>query len=152
MQQEAIALTIPVTRLGQMEYFQIRLPHNLQRIIGVEFGMLPDQGQVTLPVSPIDPHFQLRSNEGFGRLTLQIPNCGGIFYQGELYKDKNIHFGENIGFRYWGPGIWTHCRKRHEMEVHVGKADFVEGLYCNTHADSDPYFVHVYLWIEKARV
>jgi hypothetical protein len=151
MQQEALVLTIPITRKGQMDYFQIRLPHNLERIVGVELGMLPDEGQVSLPVSQIDPHFQLRSNEGFGRLTLQVPNCGGIFFQGELYKDKNIHIGENIGFRHWEPGIWTHGSKRHEVEIQTGKADFVEGLYCNTHSEDDAYFVHVYLWIEKTR-
>ncbi len=151
LQQEVVVLTIPVTQQGQMEYFQIKLPHNLQRIVGIEYGMLPDQGSTALPVTNIDPYFQLRANEWFGRLTMSIPTCGGIFYQWDLYKDKNIHFTEAIGFKYWEPAIWTHSRKRHEVEIEVGKASFVEGLYCNTRPDSANYFVHIYLWVEKTQ-
>jgi|SRR6186713_3327804 len=149
MQQEVVAYTIPVTRQGQMEYFQIRMPHNTARIIGLEFGMLPDEGQISLPVTTIDPHFQMRANEQFGRLTLQVPSCGGIFYQGELTKDKNIHLGEAVGFINWQPGLWTHGRKRSEVELSLPGATFVEGLYCNMNEEDDQYFVHIYLWIEK---
>jgi len=92
----------------------------------------------------------MRTNEQFGRLTLRVPGCGGIFYQGELVKDKNIHLGEAVGFRHWQPGLWTHARKRTEIELNVPSACFVEGLFCNTHEDSDLYYAHIYLWIDKA--
>jgi len=149
MQQQVVAYTIPVTIKGQMEYFQIRMPHDTTRIIAVEYGMLPDQGEVSLPGTTIDPHFQMRSNEQFGRLTLQLPGCAGIFYQGELTKDKNIHLGEAVGFRHWQPGLWTHARKRTEIELNVPAASFVEGLFCNMHEDDDWWWAHIYLWIER---
>jgi hypothetical protein len=150
MQQQVVAYTIPVTREGQMEYFQIRMPHDTARIIGLEYGMLPDEGQISIPPgNTIDPHFEMRTNEQFGRLTLQVPGCGGIFYQGELTKDKNIHLGEAVGFRNWQPGLWTHGRKRTEVELSLPGADFVEGLFCNMHEDDDLWYVHIYLWIER---
>ncbi|GGA89969.1 hypothetical protein [Puia dinghuensis] len=148
-QQEVIAYTIPVTRQGQKAYFQIRMPHNLRRIIGVEWGMLPDQGERGLPPSPIDPHFQFQPNELFGKLVLQAPGCGGIFYQDDLVKDKNIHLDENIGFRNWTPALWTHNRKKAEWELSLPHTDFVEGYFWNQRTDDDAYFVHIYLWIEK---
>lgn len=148
MQQQVIAYTIPITMKGQMEYFQIRMPQNIERIIGLEYGMLPDEGRADFPVSNIDPHFQMRPNEAFGRLTLQVPACGGIFYQGELIKDKNIHLGEAVGFLHWQPGLWTHSRKHAEVELSIPGARFVEGLFCNMHEDDDLYYVHIYLWIE----
>jgi len=132
-----------------MEYFQIRMPHDTCRIIGLEYGMLPDEGTTQLPPTNIDPHFQMQTNEQFGRLTLQVPGCVGIFYQGELIKDKNIHMGEAVGFVNWQPGLWTHSRKRTEIELNVPGAPFVEGLFCNMHEDDDPYWVHIYLWIER---
>lgn len=148
-QQEVIAYTIPITQPGQTAYFQIRMPHNLKRIIGLEWGMLPDEGEIAIPPSTIDPHFQFEPNELFGRLVLQAASCGGIFYQDDLVKDKNITLSENIGFRHWLPALWTHSRKKTEWELSLPHTDFVEGFFWNKKADPEPYLVHIYLWIEK---
>jgi hypothetical protein len=161
MQQEVVPYTVAISQLGQKAYFQIRLPHDTKRIIGLEYGIMPDEGAVSIPPAPtINPYLQIQANELYGRLVLQVPGVAGIFYQGDIIKDRNIQFGENIAFAFlpavanihfpsWHPALWTHGRKREEFMLQVDNADFVEGLFWNTKTEADPYNLHIYLWTEK---
>jgi len=151
MKEEVIVCSLSIKQLGQKVYFQIPLPCDTKRIIGLEFGIMPDEGSTSLPCTEINPFFQIVENEPIGRLVLQVPSCERLFYQADLIKDNNIHYGENINHLCL-PKLWTHGRKREEVSVSVFSADFVEGFFVNKKYDDDEYDLHLYLWLEKCAV
>lgn len=158
MKEEVIIKSLHIEKIGEKQFFQISLPHDTKRIIGIEYGTTAKDG-VPLP-SPFfaiggdqDPSLWLEASKIIGRLVLRTAGCTGIFYQDDLVEDKNIHFGENIAPVLWTPFQWTHGRKRHETKISVGENRLIHGFYQDSWGIGEfetlSYNLNIYLWIEK---
>lgn len=148
MKEEVIVHRLYFSNNGERKYFQIPFPRDCKRVIGFEYGVMPDEGGPAPPIG-IDPVFEIHPNERIGQLSLQIQGCGSHFHQFDLVKDTNIHSGDTISPKLWEPLNWTHGRKRLETELNVQDADWVEGCFMNEKQDGDHFYLHLYLWIEK---
>lgn len=166
--EEAIVHSIEINRMGQSNYFQVELPSDTTRIIGVETSAIRKESGETssellfpfgayLPIDPIDdvdPPFVIHKTETIGRLTLQSPDTGGIFFQDDV-KQKDIS-SKYADFTQY-PAVfdqWSHDRKRHETSIKVSSCSkLVEGHFKDSWGALYNYHViyqfNIYIWIEK---
>jgi hypothetical protein len=154
--QDVINYAISITSPGQKEYFQILLPRDLERIIGFEVGVTfsipPPVRAISFIVHPppvVDARFRIFPNVHFGRLVMQMPGCPGIFYQGDVVEDGNIHAGESIGEVLFQPTLWSHNRKKTELTLDVANPDFIEGFFWNEWSASQAYRLNIHLWYNR---
>jgi hypothetical protein len=159
VKQEVILHTEIIERLGQVKYFQIDLPRDVEKIIGVESGGFRESasaapGDYSIAGDPIDPLFRIARVETIGRLTLQISDSANIFFQEEV-RQKNV--SAKYGDYTQGPDAfdqWSHDSKRHESEVNIrGCSPVIEGQFKDSwglleNADVH-YHLNIYIWIEK---
>jgi len=154
MKQEAIVQSLFIKQIGQRVHFQMQLPHDANRIAGLEYGAIKTTG-VLQPGVIINSGtaFQMVANKLIGRLTLQIPGVEGVFCQVDCKEERNISFGEfnTVNLQ---PTVYTHARKNEELAVDVnGDAAFIEGYYADSWGMGEylslEYTFHLYLWIEK---
>jgi hypothetical protein len=91
-----------------------------------------------------------------GKLTLRATGCDGVFYQGDLIEDNNIHFGDRVAPVLWTPQLWTHGRKRHEVEFCIKENNTIYGFFQDNWGveeyESLSYKLNLYLWIEKCGI
>lgn len=163
MQEEVIVTNLSITKPGEVKNFQIRLPHDTSRIIGVEFGAIrtfyAEIGDYVDPEwwafpNTNDPLFQVKPNKTFGEFTLQTLGVENIFYRDELKnKDSNIFWAD-----FSKPALnqfqeWTHFNRKEEVVVDVDGNTIVEGCYKDRWGIINTlivrYTLHFYLWIEK---
>jgi len=168
IREEVIVHTEKIERQGQSKYFQVALPVDTGRIIGVEcsaireasgasssdmfffFGTAP----LIIPVADIEPLFHIKATETIGRLTLHSPDATGIFFQEDIrQKDNSSKYADFSQ----GPAVfnqWSHNSKRHETGIAVKHCSVVlEGHFKDTWGALYNYHVtyqlNIYIWIEK---
>lgn len=171
IKEEVILHREAIKKLGEQKYFQIQLPNDIERIIGVETGVFrfvsgeTDSGYTANfgghPASdpdgdPIDSSFKISFNDPIGNLTLQATENPGIIYQKEIRQtDKNSRWAD---FTQWvNEGFfdqYTHDRKRYEDVVISNLCTpILEGFYKDSWGDHYSYHVEyellIYIWIEK---
>lgn len=159
MKEEAIAISWDINFSGQYLYFQLSLPKDTHRIIGLEYGtidkvMITDKVGFMMGVAAVPGPFEVVANAVKGRITLQVPGCENLFFQGDIAEDKNGHMGEVAAQLQWLPAPWTHSRKREEISFSVDKqSSLIEGFYkdVSTEISFSPYRLRLFLWIEKCR-
>lgn len=163
MREDAIVSTLSVTIPKEVKNFQIRLPHDTSRIIGVELGAIrtfyAETGSYVDPEwwefpNTNDPLFRIRPNKTFGELSLMTMGTESIFFREELKdKDSNIFWAD-----FCRPEInefreWTHSRNREEIEINVESNTIIEGCYKDRWGIANElvvrYTLHIYLWLEK---
>ncbi len=153
--------TLAVSRIGERIYFQVQLPYDTKRIIGLEYGATNQIG-VPLPGPSFafgpegDTSLKVSRNKVIGKISLQNAGSEHLFYQGDLIENRNKHLGEGIISVLWQPSIWTHSRKREELQLNVeSNTSFVEGFFQDSWGageyESLAYILHLYLWIEKCK-
>lgn len=169
MREEAILHSEMIKRHGESKYFQIVLPTDTTRIIGVEasairkasgastsdmyfmFGTAP----VIIPVAEVDIPFKIRVAETVGRLTLHIPDATSIFYQDDIrQKDISPKYADFTQY----PAVfgeWSHNSKRHENSINVPNcANMIEGHFKDSWGALFNYHViyqlNIIIWIEKS--
>ena len=151
MKQEAIVQSFIIERKGQMHQFQILLPRDTNRIIGLEYGVTEKYEEPDVPVDPNENALLFLRNKVIGNIILRTNGCEGIFYQGDLIEDSNIHFGETIAPVAAMP--WSHGRKKHEVELSIKENRIVHGFfkdYLGSGGYTSIYYrLNLYLWIEK---
>ena len=151
MKQEAIVESFTIERKGEMRQFQILLPRDTNRIIGFEYGVSEKFEEPAPPPDSNEDAFLFLRNKVIGSIILRTNGCEGIFYQGDLIEDRNIHFGETIAPVNALP--WSHGRKRHEVELSIKENRIVHGFfkdYLGSGGFSSIYYrLNLYLWIEK---
>lgn len=160
MIQEVIVQRLAIERIGEKHHFQIALPRDTKRIIGLEYGTLEKDG-VLLPGGPpvpgISEYFRVARSKIIGRLSMKYPGPEGTFYQGDLTEDRNSSLHERIAGVLWQPKSWTHGRKREEINFSINsRIRFIEGLFEDSYGASEYadlyYQLNIYLWIEKCVV
>lgn len=154
IKQEVIAKSLTISRIGEKHHFQMPLPRDAVRIIGVEYGTSEKYGvPVPSPYQIVESSMPVHLNKVIGRLTLKAAGCEGIFYQGDLVEDRNIEFGETVAHVIWDPLPWSHGRKRHEIEINISENRMVQGFFQDCWGadeyESLSYKMNLYLWIEK---
>jgi hypothetical protein len=162
MKEEVIVKSLFIEKIGQKQFFQISLPHDTKRIIGIEHGVIGKEG-VLLPSPSFAPSFAFGGeddisldffeNKIIGRVMLRGSSCSGIFYQDDIVENRNPHLGENIAAVIWSPDFWTHGRNRHEIGLRVCENRMVHGFYQDSWGIEEyqtlSYTLNIYLWIEK---
>ena len=158
MREEAIVISKDINSSGQYVYFQLSLPKDTGRIIGLEYGTITGEmitDRVGFSIEAVPGPFEVVANAVKGRLTLQVPGCENLFFQGDIVEDKNRHMGEVAAQLQWLPAAWSHGRKREEITFSVDKkSNLIEGIYKDVSAEVagfSPYKFHLYLWIEKCK-
>jgi hypothetical protein len=162
MKEEVIVKSLDIKKIGERQFFQISLPHDTKKIIGIEYGVMAKEG-VLLPSPTFAPSFAFGGeddssldffkNKTVGRLVLRTASCSEIFFQEDVVENRNPHLGENITAVLWSPQFWTHSRKRHEIELCVCESRMVHGIYEDSWGFDEyqtlSYTLNIYLWIEK---
>lgn len=157
--EEAIVITLRISRMGEKHYFQVPLPQDTVKIIGFEFGVLGHTGtRINNRVSPrfamrYDP-FHVLANKVIGSVTLWSASPENIFFQQDLIEDRNDRLNEGIPSLLWSPAPYIQGRKREEVSFSVEPAaSFMEGFYEDSWGTGEyitlSYVLHLYLWIEK---
>lgn len=159
--EEAIVRILPVNRIGEIIHFQLQLPNDTKRIIGLEYGAtgqngVPFPGPADIFGPEGDPSFAVSANKLIGKLGLQNPGSENVFYQGDLIEWRNVHLQEGIASVAWQPSSWSHSRKREEVSLNVeGNTSFIEGIFQDSWGKNEyeslSYNLHLYLWIEKCK-
>lgn len=161
MNEEVIVQVVPIPRIGERVYFQIPLPNDARKIIGIEYGTLKKEGEPIMSPrreaeegSSSDPYFQVTPNKTIGSLILQSPGSENIFFQGNLVENRNQALNEGISAISFQPFDWTHCGKREEISFSVANnTRFIEGFFQDFFGTEEyetlGYNLHLYLWIEK---
>lgn len=164
--EQAIVKRIPITRIGQRVSFQVRLPKDTRRLIGLEYDarkisgnayvsrLFVDEGGGGDPLfgAQGDPSFKRNPNKLIGRLSLRNNFCEGLFYQGNLIEDNNTEQYEGIALQGYVPKPWMHSTRREEIDINVN-AGLIQGLYEDSYALNAytelEYELTLYFWIEK---
>lgn len=166
--EEAVVHTEKIDRQGQTRYFQILLPADSSRIIGVEcsavrkasgasssdmfflFGTAP----LITPVTGIEPLFHIKATQTIGRLTLHSSKGAGVIFQEDIrQKDTSSKYADFSQY----PALfdeWSHGSKRFETPLNVKNCSAVlEGHFQDTWGALYNYHVtyqlNIYVWIEK---
>jgi hypothetical protein len=166
MTEQAIVHRIAITQIGQRVSFQVRLPKDTRRLIGLEYDarkisgnayvsfFIVDEGGEENPLfgAQGDLSFKPNPNKLIGRLSLRNSFCEGLFYQGDLVEDNNTEQYERIALQAYVPKPWMHSTRREEIGINVNPGliqGFFEDSYgVNSHTELE-YELTLYFWIEK---
>ena len=168
IREEVIVHSEKIEKQGQSKYFQIVLPADTLRIIGVEtsairyasgasssdFFFLFGTAPLIVPVADVDPLFKVKATETIGRLTLHTPDATGIFFQDDIrQKDTSPKYADFSQYPVQF-GQWSHNSKRYESNINVTNcSNLVEGHFKDTWGALYNYHVvyqlNIYIWIEK---
>jgi hypothetical protein len=165
MKEEIILHREYIQKLGQQKHFQIELPFDIKRIIGIETGVFRYATGIALyggnpaeePASdPIEQLFKISYNDPVGSLTLHTSDKPGIIYQGEIKQTDFSSKWADYSMGLYGDLFdqFSHDRKRYE-DVFI--ADLctprINGYYKDCWGEHYSYHVEyellIYLWIEK---
>lgn len=156
--EEAIPVTLLISQIGQLVYFQVPLPTDVEQVIGFEYSTGWSEG---VPINIRSPHFiaapnlfVIHASKLIGKLTLWVPGPENIFFQAYLQEDTNMAYGEVATSVTWNPVPWIHCRKREEHALRVNRpVPFLEGYFQDRWGvgqfQSLSYQLHLYVWIDK---
>lgn len=144
--------TIRITRKGELQYFQLRLPRGTKHILGVEavaaaFASAPP---VVHPPASFLASFAVKPSRMAGQLRLQQVGRGGLLYAGAVHEQDSTRFYAD--YSLFAPNDWSHHGKHEEDELLFPcESHIVLGLYQDvigrrqdTHLN---YTVQVYLWL-----
>jgi hypothetical protein len=154
MTKESVIIEqLTIDRIGKKIFFQIMLPKDTQRIIGLEFGVMEKEGHLlNAPAIPAN-YLQVVPNKVIGRITLQVAGKEHLFCQHDIVEDRNIWMGEKGGIATGLPELWSHGRKKEELPVRVDENTVIEGYYQDRWGIYEfstlTYKLNVYVWIEK---
>lgn len=149
--EKVILQQLFISQMGQIKTFQLRMPSDAKRIIGVEAtisGFDTDDG--------IDGEnafrFIIRPVAVAGELRLQNLGSANLFYSSEVkLSDRNLAFGDCSKPLLWIRKAWTHDYRREEDPVLIQESSpVVQGSYRDKlseagHIDYE-YTLTIYLW------
>lgn len=175
MKEEVIIQTITISKRSQQNFFQVKLPRDTNKIIGVETGLyLLNAPQYFIPAQELS--MLIRRNYMIGGVQLRANTKPDVFYSKEIFeRDINTGVGEikiipppvvseernplrfiNVQpdgnyFDYFTH--WTHGAKREEDPLNVCGCTIINGQYKDAigeyfQADVN-YKVMLYIWIER---
>lgn len=159
MSEQAIVHSLQITRIGERVSFQVRLPKDTLQIIGLEYWarktsgveMINDSVRRLAPEEG-DSSFEYAANKLIGRLSLHVPNCSGLFYQGNLIENRNPGYLESLTTPQLNAQDWIQSTKREEIRFTV-PGTLIEGFFEDSYGideyQSLQYELALYFWIKK---
>ena len=179
MKEEVIIQSIGITKKKEQLFFQVKLPRDTDKIIGIETGLyvesvLPD----FLPYTQGDVNM-IRRNRLIGTIQLQASGKPNLFYAKEIFdKDINIAVNElkivsegvfnellvaplrlkgedvpNDGNNFSDFNIWSQGSKREEDPVNICGCQLINGQFKDAvgayYNANIQYKVILYIWIER---
>lgn len=170
MKEKVILTAFAITQPGQIKHFQVKIPRDAKRIIGIEAsasrtepvqttggisgGGGPAGGGGTGGTGFANP-FGLLLNQDtlLGEFRLQSCGSANIFYAGTLFLgDNNEGQGYFSSIPQFTPKEFTHSPKRTEDKVNEdGSATLLKGIYRDGQsaaAGGYTYTVKIYVWVE----
>lgn len=161
MKERVIIQVLQISRKGELQHFQVRIPRDAARIIGVETGVRvlsqTELGWVRLLYGKYkwdDNAFAFYKTMLMGDVRLQSCEQSNLFYAGEVYE-REINLGAgDFTSRQWPVKEWTHGLKREEVMAEAsGDTTILQGTYrdrigehLNMHVK---YEVKIYVWYER---
>lgn len=172
MIREQVVITgIRVTKAGQVKHFQVKLPKNTTRIIGVELGgrwLTETKGDAPIPAEVIKEKTRVevlavegtpsslffKRNLLIGEIKLQSCEEANIFYAADVLVDNNIGLGDYSQKKLWRPSVFTHQTQALEERVIVdGDSTIIQGVYKDRYTEqtklSPNYLINLYVWTER---
>ncbi|MFL5763882.1 MAG: hypothetical protein ACJ77K_08080 [Bacteroidia bacterium] len=178
MTREQVVITqVRITKAGQVKHFQVKLPKNAKRIIGVELsarGLLNDRASLVAAPPKIEPVREVigtyadgaatgvegskasaffQRNILIGEVKLQSCEEANLFYAGYLQLDQNLSLGDFSQSRFWTPSVFTHQAQSFEEVVIVdAESTIIQGICRDQVGEQNKtdynYLISVYVWIE----
>jgi hypothetical protein len=173
IKEKVILTSLPVTQVGQIIHFDVKIPHDALRVIGIELSgantnppVYPPSGRgLKMRLAEGRSFMSIIFNENpyIGEVRIQSCEKTNIFYAGDLFlTDVNAGYGD-YSIRLGFPALeYTHGQKRTEYVVNTGgKTTILKGIYrdrqnpgSNLIGKGGPtgqlytYTVNVYVWYE----
>jgi hypothetical protein len=165
IKEKVVIQKVPIAVVGQVEYFQVKIPRDAKRIIGIE-----TTSSAVEPIMGIGgihgagggggiPHINLLGliftpSPFLGELRLLSCGKTNLFYAADIYQqDANIGQGDYSASPYFTPSDWSHGIKHEEDEVNEdGEATLLKGIFKDKQDPSGltyTYTVGIYVWYEK---
>lgn len=173
IREQVVITPVNITKAGQVKHFQVKLPKNAKRIIGIELGWrLLSRGEILIPrdggkYAPAMEAYSgssviegsdrtsglFKRNKLIGEVKLQSCEEANIFYAGDLQSDENIAMGDFSQNPFWRPSAFTHETNSFEERVIVdGESTMIQGIYKDRLGEQSKtdynYLANVYVWIE----
>ncbi len=169
MKEQVIIQAISISKRGQQNFFQVKLPRDAHKIVGIETGLnVLNVSGYFIPAQELSK--LVRRNNLMGVVQLRVSEKPDIFYSKEIFeKDINIGAGEikiipppvmmerkvdqpdGNSFDYFTH--WTHGTKREEDPLNICDCSVINGQYKDAigeYFQTDvSYKVLLYIWIEK---
>ena len=134
----------------QICHFQIKVPREVNRIIGIETGLALNSGDLSSVFVGRPLPFVYLRRIILGELRLKTLDSANIFYTHEISLDPNIRHGDFDNPRFRSK-VFTHQIQRHEDQITLdGGVTLIQGFYKNTVLSAIPYAytVQLYVWLE----
>ena len=155
IREQVIVTTLSIKKAGQVKHFQVKLPQNTKRVIGVEMGVRWVTERI-VPILTAEPKIQLaiKQNQVIGEVKLQSCDEANVFYAGQIITDENRSYGDFSKKAGWKPSEMTHQNQQLEDTVIVdGKSTILQGMYQDVYAKQlatvPDYKARIYVWIER---
>lgn len=177
MKRESVIIeSFVIDKPKQVKIIEVRIPREVEKIIGVELGFNLLRGD-SKPASPVisgltsfaavgDTRSPDASGIGeargitpfkrsicIGEIRLQSFSKANLFYAGELVMDRNLDYGDFTA-QFFPPQVYTHGAPSFETDVKLtAKHRLIRGVYRDQLVDSFgasvKYRVNLYLWTSK---
>ena len=169
MKEQVIIQAISISKRGQQNFFQVKLPRDAHKIVGIETGLnVLNVPGYFIPAQELSK--LVRRNNLMGVVQLRANTKPDVFCSKEIFerdinigadevkiipslirKDEKIDPPDGNRFDYFTH--WTHGAKREEDPLDVCGCTVVNGLYKDSigeYFQTDVnYEVMLYIWIER---
>lgn len=174
MKEEVIIKPIRISRKNEQQFFQVKLPRDTHRIIGIETGMFAESLLPNFPAYSRTDGNVIRPNRLMGKLQLRASGKPNLFYAKEIFE-KDINLGNNEikiilppvkgktkgikvepgkdGNNFLDFPIWSHGTKREEDPLSICGCNIINGQYNDVVGEFNGidirYRIMLYIWIER---
>lgn len=166
MIQDVCIHKLLISKRGERHYFQIKIPRNATRLIGMEMGMFKTTASPYLERVPLEyKPLRVKRNTPYGELRLQSLTAPNFFYSRELLQeDENLVMDDimvgrsellfldplqplllsgrgfsPLGTVYLPSRQYTHGRKMEVDEVDVCPDSLIYGCYTDLIGELESY-------------
>ena len=149
---------IRITRKGERNYFQVKLPRYAEVIIGIESDASFSKA---VALSSVDKDYRLmiRRSRVLGQIQLQTNDTSNFFYSDELVQeDINDFFTPmspteaKTGHPLWNSKTFFAGRMKELDEVKIGDEKVIYGCYKDIVGEAEgkdiEYTVLIYVWYQ----
>jgi hypothetical protein len=169
--EQAFVYTTIIDRAGGQFHFQIRLPHDTKRIIGIETGVSIRNGLPDFPVN-VTERFRAERNVLIGRLKMQSLNNADFFFAKDIVeRDNSVRKAEiayipiNPGSKIdppnfvvpivngWDAYRWIHTARNEEDNMLLTSSNVIRCFYRDIVGKQfslqPDYTLKIYIWYEN---